>query len=245
MPSLSEQAISLKKRINAREKIIGVTVPADTPKDRLAALRDSGPYDFVWVDGQHSPISEERLLSFCELAAELDLPVLFRIKHTRHTYLVGNMLDLGLSGIEVPQVETEATVDEGVANFYYAPRGVRSWGGRYRLNWDPSSDHQEYRRWWAETGILWMQLESVASVTAARHLAKFGVDCLSFGPMDLTLSLESHPHHPFQTRDNCIQHTVEQLRDTDTTVCYRNGTPDMRQKYFDMGVTVLLEMPPA
>jgi 2-keto-3-deoxy-L-rhamnonate aldolase RhmA len=244
MPSLSEQATSLKKRINRGETIIGITVPASADKDQLQALFDTHPYDYVWVDGQHSPFNEERLAAFCDLAAEQDMPVLFRIKHTRHTYLIGNMLDLGLAGIEVPQVETQGTVNEGIANFYYAPTGVRSWGGRIRLNWNPGDDHHHYRRWWGETGVLWMQIESVASVTAAQSIAKQGVDCLSFGPMDLTLSLESHPHHPFQTRDDCIQHTVNQLQGTGVQVCYRNGTPDTRQKYIDMGVTVLLEMLP-
>lgn len=243
MPSLSENALSLKKRIRSGETVIGVSAPVNSDKASLQAILDKDEYHFISGDSQHNAYSEEALISFCATAAELDMPVQFRIKHTRHTYLVGNVLDLGPTGIEVPQVETIATVDEGVANFYYAPQGVRSWGGVHRVNFEPSTDHHEYRKWWGQTGVLWMQIESVASVTAARHLAKPGVDCISFGPMDLTISLEAHPGHPFTTVDDCVKHTVEQLQGSGVAVCYRNGTPDLRQKYIDMGVTVLLEVP--
>ena len=243
MPSLSERAVSLKSRINAGETVVGVSAPLSSDAAALRGILDGGDYDFLSGDSQHGPYNEETLVSFCKAAGELDMPVQFRIKHTRLTYLIGNILDLGPTGIEVPQVETEETVDEAVANFYYVPQGVRSWGGVNRLNFDTGVHHRKYREWWGETGVLWMQIESVASVTAARHLAKPGVDCLSFGPMDLTISLEGHPGHPFKTVDDCVQHTVDQLQGSGTAVCHRITGPEERQKYIDMGVTVLLESP--
>ncbi len=245
MPSISDRAAALKKRISAGEIIVGVSASPDSDGDTLRSIVEADSYDFLWVDSQHDAFNESNLVRFCKVAAELDMPVQFRIKHTRHTYLIGNILDLGPAGIEVPQVETVETAREAVDNFYYAPEGVRSWGGFHRLNFHPEDDHREYRRWWGETGVLWMQIESVAAVTAARQLAQPGVDCLSFGPMDLTFSLESHPHHPFKSVDDCVRHICEQLRETETQVCFRNYTPDTRQKYLDMGVTVLLERPQA
>lgn len=245
MPSISDRATALKKRISDGETIIGVSASPDSDGDTLRSIVESDSFDFLWVDSQHDAFNESNLVRLCKVAAELDMPVQFRIKHTRHTYLIGNILDLGPAGIEVPQVESVETAREAVDNFYYAPEGVRSWGGFNRLNFHPDDDHREYRRWWGETGVLWMQIESVAAVTAARQLAQPGVDCLSFGPMDLTFSLESHPHHPFKSVDDCVRHICEQLRGSGTKVCFRNYTPDTRQKYLDMGVTVLLERPQA
>ena len=245
MPELSEKATSLKQRINRGETVIGVSVPIRADRSRMRSILDKGPYDFVATDSQHSAFSEERLDSFCSMAAEFDVPVHFRIKHTRHAYLIGNILDLGPSGVEVPQVERQSTVDEAVAYFYYPPQGIRSWGGASRLGFQQGADHREYRKWWGETGVLWLQIESVEAVTAARQLAKPGVDCLSFGPVDLTFSLEAHPNHPFKTVDDCVRYVVEQLDGSGTTACFRNVSPDARQKYIDMGVTVLLEQPPA
>jgi hypothetical protein len=74
-------------------------------------------------------------------------------------------------------------------------------------------------------------------------LAKPSVDCLSFGPSDLSFSLEAHPEHPFKSVDDCVRHVVQQLQGSPTKVCFRNYTPDLRNAYINMGVTVLPERP--
>ncbi len=231
---------NLKQLIRDGKHVYGVSVSMMIDRDSLAERVDNGGYDFVAVDSQHSAFSEERLVAFCNMADELDIPVNFRIKHTRNAYLIGNYLDLGPSGIEVPQVELEETVYEAVEFFYYPQQGIRSWGGGARKN-SAGTERLEYAEWWNNYGMLWMQIESVEAVTHARRLAKDGVDCLSFGPTDLTFSMESHPNHSLQTVDACVQYVAKELEDTYTAVCFRNGNPSTREKYADMGVTVFLE----
>jgi len=231
---------NLKERIRNGEHVYGVSVSMMTPRDRLVARVEEGGYDFVAVDSQHSAFSEDRLVAFCDMADELDIAVNFRIKHTRNAYLIGNYLDLGPSGIEVPQVELEATVDEAVAAFYYPQQGTRSWGGAARKN-SAGRERLDYADWWNNYGILWMQIESIEAVTHARQLAKAGVDCLSFGPADLTFSIETHPNHALQTVDACVQYVSKELEGIPTAVCFRNGNPSTREKYAAMGVTVFLE----
>ena len=233
-------ATNLKQRIRNGEHVFGVSVSMMIPRESLAARVEEGGYDFVAVDSQHSAFSEERLVDFCRTADVLDIPVNFRIKHTRNAYLIGNYLDLGPSGIEVPQVELEMTVDEAVDAFYYPQQGIRSWGGAARKN-SAGTERLEYADWWNNYGMLWMQIESIEAVTHAGRLAKSGVDCLSFGPTDLTFNMESHPNHALQTVDACVQYVAKELEGSSTTVCFRNGNPSTREKYADMGVTVFLE----
>lgn len=231
---------NLKQRIRNGEHIYGVSVSMMIDRDSLASRVENGKYDFVAVDSQHSAYSEDRLVEFCNLADSLDIPVNFRIKHTRNSYLIGNYLDLGPSGIEVPQVELEDTVDESVAYFYYPQQGIRSWGGGARKN-SEGRDRLEYADWWNNYGMLWMQIESIEAVTHSRRLAKSGVDCLSFGPTDLTFSMEGHLNHALQSVDECVEYVVKELEDSPTAVCFRNGNPSTREKYAEMGVTVFLE----
>jgi len=237
---------SLKQRIHSRDPIVGVGgVPARTDPRRLAAIAERGPYDFLFVDSQHAPFEENDLVALCQAAAELDLPVFFRINHTRNAYLIGNFLDLGPSGIEVPQVETAETAAEAVDSFYYPPLGRRSFGGAARLGCAEVPEPEAYTEWWNRTGVLWLQVESVRAATSAYSLALSGVDCLSFGPADLSLDMRQNPHPEMKTVDDCVAHVCRSLEGTDTVVCFRNGTPDTREKYADMGVTVFLERPPA
>jgi 2-keto-3-deoxy-L-rhamnonate aldolase RhmA len=236
-------AESLKQRINKGEFVVGVGVGMGTDRRQLETILARDSYGYVSVDSQHSPFSEEKLVQFCGVAGEAGIPVILRIKHTRHTYLIGNLLDLGPAGVEVPQVETVATVDEAVSYFYYPQTGIRSWGGAARWKVQGRQDRLDYSAWWNAHGVLWMQIESINAVTHARTLAKKGVDCLSWGPADLSFSREANPHHPLKTDDDCVKYVVKVLDGSGVRLCVRSYDPALRNKYRDMGVTILLERP--
>jgi len=239
---MSEQK-SLKQRIHQGDVIVGVSVPLHIDRSRLEHILSQDAYDFVAFDSQHSPYNEEQLVAFCALAEDVGIPVQFRIKHTRHAYLIGNILDLGPLSIEVPLVEEAAIVAEALAAFYYPQVGKRSWGGAARYGIKGRTDRLEYATWWNNHGILCLQIETLRALTNARQLARPGVDCLTWGPADLSFDLEGHPAHPFQTVDDCLRHVLKQLEGTDVKVSFRSGTPDLRNKYIDMGVTVFMEQP--
>ena len=69
------------------------------------------------------PITTGVLLMGALSAKDLASPVQFRIKNTRHTYLIENS---GPKAIEIPLVEDEAVVDEVLDAFYYPQVGHRS-----------------------------------------------------------------------------------------------------------------------
>ena len=232
---------TLKQRIRDGEQLFGASIAMRPDADWLRGIVARRPYDFVWVDAQHSPLSEHRLVEFCAAATAVEVPVVFRLKHTRLTYLIGNFLDLGPAGIEVPQVETEETVDEAVANFYYPPRGVRSWGGTARLGFD-AQGLDEYAAFWERTGALAMQIESIAAATNAAHwFAKDGVDFFTIGPADMNFDIGRHPHHPLQSVDDCVRYLANDLQGTGKQVCMRIAAGDDPRPYHDMGVAMLLE----
>ena len=232
---------SLKQKVRDGDMLVGIAVPSGIDRIRFKAILDQGPYDFVAVDSQHSPFDERRLVDVCAMAAEFDMPIHFRIKHTRHTYLIGNCLDLGPAGVEVPQVELESTVEEAIEYFYYPPLGKRSYGSMTSFGAKNFEDPFEYAKWWNDVGVLWMQLESVEAVEKVYALAKAGVDCVSFGPIDLSFSLKYSSHPRLKTIDDCVRQVIKTLEGTDVAVCFRNLSAENRRRYIDMGVTVFLE----
>lgn len=234
---MAEKA-SLKQRIHRGDIIQGVGVPMGIDRPRLEAILGQGSYDYVSVDSQHEAFSEDRLVAVCAMAEDLDIPVMFRITHTRHAYLIGRYLDLGPSSIMVPEVKDEATADDAIAFFYYPQVGRRSWGGNARRGITARPDRLEYAAWWNDYGVLCIQLESVDAITNARRLAKPGIDFVTFGPNDLSYSLEAYPEHPFKTVDDCVRHVVAQLKGSDVRVGMGARTPEERARYIEMGVTV-------
>lgn len=234
---------NLKQRMKSGEILIGVSVPINASLNEMESIISKDEYAFVSTDSQHNAFNEETLVDFCQHASKLGIPVQFRIKHTRETYLIGNILDLGPLGIEVPQVEDIKTVKEAVNYFYYPQKGIRSVGGVERYKVDGRSGRVEYGEWWNNTGILCLQMESLRAVTSVKQLSIEGVDCLTWGPNDLMYDIEAHPKHPLQTIDDCIKHALEQLEGTDIRISFRSYDHKLREKYIDMGVTVLMELP--
>tara|TARA_B100000809_G_scaffold134166_1_gene131875 strand:- start:402 stop:1124 length:723 start_codon:yes stop_codon:yes gene_type:complete len=232
-----------KERMQNGDILIGVSAPPTTTKSQMEDILGKDDYAFINTDSQHSAFNEETLVQFCNHADELDIPVQFRIKHTFNTYLIGNILDLGPAGIEVPQVEEPETVDEALKYFYYPQVGRRSWGGTGRWQIAGNSDRLEYADWWNNHGWLCVQMESIQAVSNARQLAKAGVDCLTWGPNDLLYDIEAHPQHPFRTVDDCVQHALKQLEGTNIRINFRSYDFNLRNKYIDMGVTMLMESP--
>lgn len=238
-----ENVTGLKEKIREGKQVVGAQVQPTNTKEELEKVMEIDDYDFILIDAQHTPFDEIQIAEFCQMAESLDLFVQLRIKHTRLAFLSGNYLDLGPCGVEIPQVELESTVEDALHGFYFPPEAGRSFGGRYRRAASEFKAPEEYGVWWNTFGVLWMQVESVQATTHCRQLAKPGVDCLSFGPIDLTYNLKSHPTHPYKSVDDCVKAVCDATADLQTQVCFRSYEKALRQKYADMGVTVFVEIP--
>jgi len=236
---------NLKERIKRGQTTIGISTPTTTTRSELEDLygRDDA-YSFISTDSQHSPFDEGRFTDYCLMAQEMGIPVHFRIKHTRLAFQIGNYLDLGPTLVEVPQTETEETVRDAVDYFYYRQFGKRSWGGMARVGVGDRPDRLEYAEWWNNYGVLWLQVESIQAISNIPRLVRPGVDCVSWGPADLSFDREANPHHPLAGSDDaCVQYAAKMVEQAGARLVIRSYDWTLRQKYLDMGATVLVERP--
>ncbi|MCX6049520.1 MAG: aldolase/citrate lyase family protein [Chloroflexi bacterium] len=243
------QTKTLRQRIQAGEVLVALRGSVTMNQQELADVWSKGKYDYIWIDGQHTAFSEEQLVNYCAAAEALGIDVQLRIPHTRHAYLCGRYLDLGFSAVLVPEVMEPATVDDAIAYTYYAQQGRRSWGGSARRGLRSVArgmDRLAYAAWWNDYVVLSIQVESVEAVTNIRQLAKPGVSVVTFGPNDLSFSLEGHPGYPLQNVDDCMRNVAAQLQGTNIRLAMGTATkPEERAKYLEIGITLFQEDPPA
>ena len=240
------QTKTLRQRMKDGDVLVALHGSVLASKNELADIWSTGNYDYVWIDGQHTAFREEQLAEYCAAAEELGIDVQFRIPHTRHAYMVGRFLDFGFSAVLIPEVMEPETVDDAIAYAYYGPIGRRSWGGAARRGLAKRPDRLDYAAWWNDYVILNIQIESAEAVTNITKLAKPGVSVVTFGPNDLTFSLEGHPEYPLQNVDDCMRNVAAQL--AGTGICLAMGTrtePEERDKYLEMGFTLFQQGPPA
>jgi 4-hydroxy-2-oxoheptanedioate aldolase len=238
---------NLRARIAVGEELVSLRAEISWSKERLAAAWGGAHYDFIWHDAQHSPYSDQLLISFTEAAEQLGIPVQLRIPHTRDAHKVGRFFDLGITGALVPEVMEVATVQDAVDFAYYGPVGRRSWGGANRLGLRTRaapSARREYASWWNATVLLSMQIESVETVTNIARLVRPGITHVTWGPNDLEFSLEAHPEYPLRTVDGCMKNVAEQLAGTGIRIAMGTSTTlAERQRYRELGVTIFQATP--
>lgn len=234
--------LTLRQRIRAGEVLVALRGSLTMSKDELAAVLAKGSYDYIWIDSQHTAYSDAALVAYCAAAEDLGIDVQLRIQHTYQAHMVGRYLDLGPSAVLVPEVMEESTVDDALAYAYYGPIGRRSWGGGARRGLRGVAkglDRLSYAAWWNDYVLLGIQVESVEAVTNIRKLAKPGVSVVTFGPNDLSFSLEDHPEFPLRTVDECMRNVADQLAGTGIRIAMGTPTkPEERGKYLEMGVTL-------
>lgn len=240
------QAKTLRERIKAGEVLVALRGSLATTQSELADIWATGRYDYIWIDGQHTAFTERQLVDYCAAAEALGIDVQLRLPHTRFAHMAGRYLDFGLSAILVPEVMEEATVDEVIAYAYYPQIGRRSWGGTARRGLSQGLDRLSYAAWWNDYVIVGIQVESAEAVTNVRKLAKPGISVVTFGPNDLSFSLEGHPAYPLQTVDDCMRNVAEQLQGTGVRLAMGTATkPAERDKYLEIGITLFQEDAPA
>ena len=242
-------AKTLRARIAAGDVLVALRGSLHTTKSELADIWATGRYDYIWIDGQHTAFSEEELVTYCAAAEDLGIDVQLRIPHTRDAHKVGRYLDLGPSAVLVPEVMGDLEVDDAIAYAYYGPIGRRSWGGGARRGLRSVAkgmDRLSYAKWWNDYVILGIQVESVEAVTNIGRLAKPGVSVVTFGPNDLSFSLEAHPEFPLRTVDDCMRNVAAQLKGTNIRLAMGTGNkPEDRDKLLEIGITLFQDDAPA
>jgi 2-keto-3-deoxy-L-rhamnonate aldolase RhmA len=238
---------NLRARIAAGDELVALRGDIGWSQDQLSAALGGGQYDFIWLDAQHSPYSDQQLINFTAAAEQLSIPVQLRIPHTRDAHKVGRFFDLGATGALVPEVMEAATVQDAIDFAYYGPIGRRSWGGANRLglrnNTAPTA-RREYAAWWNQTVLLTIQIESVQTVTNIARLVRPSITHVTFGPNDLEFSLDLHPEYPLRTPEACMKNVAKQLEGSGIRIAMGTvTTPAERQTYRELGVTIFLAAP--
>jgi len=169
----------LRVRLDACAPLVGTVLTlGDVALTELAAA----PMDLVWVDLEHGALDVadvQRMAIACRAA---ETAILVRVPTSAADRLAA-ILDVGIDGVVVPRIESEAQAREAVATLRYPPAGSRGYGPRRAGAYgrQPRTD--------SRLACL-AQIETAAGVGAARDIAAVdGIDALVLGPADLSFDL--------------------------------------------------------
>lgn len=168
---------------------IGTTLKSVAPN--VAEALGNTPLDFLFIDRQHgSPVHED--LEHIVRAADVnDLPVIVRVPKD-DTSMITYLLDIGVAGIMLPQIEDQETVVEAGTHTRY--RDGRSISTLSRAADFGAKSREEYIEYVNQDIALLPQLETETGVDAAAEIAQLEeTTTLAIGPGDLAKSLGASP----------------------------------------------------
>lgn len=143
--------------------------------------------DFIWIDTEHSTFGLEAVRLIPILARQAGVMPLVRVAGL-DANLIKRAMDLGSSGIMVPQVNNAAEAEAAVKACMYAPMGNRGvsplWTFYSNLPWS------EYLPQANDEACVVVQVETAEGMRNVEEIAAVpGVDVVFAGPSDLSAAM--------------------------------------------------------
>lgn len=226
-----------RKRLKAREPLLGAFCPAPSPE--LVEVAAFAGFDFVVVDAEHGPIGIGDILHMIRAGHSAGIAVMVRVPAMTPDFVLRS-LDSGADGIIVPQVDTPVQAAEVVAALHYPPagnRGLAFYTRTHRFMKDSGPAAMKAADDRVVTGVL---IETPKGVENAIAIASTpGVDLVLMGPSDLAANIGFGP----QT-ERLVEEAVTRVSDAGkqfgVATSIAAQSPDAAKGYFDRGYSIVV-----
>jgi 4-hydroxy-2-oxoheptanedioate aldolase len=177
----------LRRRIHAGETLIGVF--SDLASPIAAELCGRAGFDWTVIDLEHGAATEADLLALLYAVGSTPMAPIVRVQSAERLR-VGRALDLGASGIMLPQLQSADEVRAAVRFLRYPPVGSRGIALRTRGADMGTLGHADVARVVNGRVVGIVQIEAPGTVADSNAIAALDeVDVLFVGPADLSHNL--------------------------------------------------------
>ena len=171
-------------------------------------------FEFAIVDLEHGTYSFQEALEAVSAIESAGMDALIRpSSHDPKEIL--RCLEIGVSGICVPQVDTAEQAMNIVSSIKYSPEGKRGSSGFTRATRYGLRDFCEHRELQNKSIFVVMMIESADGLSNLREIAAVdGVDCIYFGTYDIATDLGMLDQDSAEM-NSIISSAIDSLGETD------------------------------
>lgn len=200
-----------RKRMQAGEPLAGMVITLNAPE--VAEIASEAGLDWLWLDMEHGLLDVDDVQRVCMAARQT--ANLARVPVNDEAW-IKRVLDTGVDGLIIPQVNTPALARRAVEWLRYPPQGKRSVGAGRAHGY--GAQFEAYLRQANEELILLIQIEHIEAVENLEEILRVeGISGVIVGPYDLSASLGK----PGQLGDAEVVGAIARIRE----VCKRFGVP--------------------
>jgi 2-keto-3-deoxy-L-rhamnonate aldolase RhmA len=177
----------------------------------VAELLAGSGFDFLVADGEHGPLATDHLMGTVMATRAAGVPVLARVGANEPVRIM-HALDVGASGIVVPQVRTVADVERAVAWCRYPPVGLRGIAARRSTEYGRST--AEYMAVANDLVTCCVQIETREALDDLDAILSVpGIDALLIGPNDLSAALGHTGDLTHPEVEEAVAHVLSRARE--------------------------------
>ena len=198
---------NVKKKLQNGEAVIGTFLKFTDPAS--AEILAIAGFDFFVLDNEHVAMDRDNLVSMIRAAEASGITPLARIKENQQVEILQN-LDLGLMGVQVPNVNTVEQAHQIVRSVKYGPIGVRGFSPSVRACGYGTNNIQEYIEKANRETLIVAQCETKEGLENLDEILKIPeIDVVFIGPMDLSQSLG----HVGDTKHPVVAGAIKEIKE--------------------------------
>lgn len=205
-------------------------------------LIESSGFDYCMIDMEHGAFDVETIANLAGWFAATNVSPIVRI-HKAFINLIPAILDQGIMGIQISDVDNAAEARAIVQQAKYPPignRGISQMGSHTNYKGYGARYHTEYSPWANDNIIICPSIESLEGLANVDEIAAVeGIDMIAYGHSDLSARLGIH----LQLDHPRFKAVVRQIADA----CNKHGklargsaeTEAQIEEYYQLGCKVL------
>ena len=194
---------TFKQKLVGGELLVGSVITLSSPE--ISEIFSDVGFDWLFIDLEHSALGFKEAQVLLQSALP-QTTCLIRVPSLDEMW-VKKALDIGSSGVIIPQIKTAEQVARVVQLCKYPPQGTRSVGIARAHGY--GQKFQEYVSTANDQTAIVIQIEHIEAVKNIEAIVSVpGIDCLFIGPYDLSASMGKTG----LTTDPEVQNAIEQVK---------------------------------
>lgn len=233
----------VKEKLKNGGTAIGVFIPMPSPD--IVEISALAGFDFVLLDAEHGRISPGDAYPMILAAEARDIPALVRVgENSRQVVL--KYLDLGVSGVMIPQTNTAESARDAVQGMRYAPDGLRGLAGGRTFDYGVGTPMADLVPRINDRVMTIIQFEHIDALEHVEEILEIpGLDLFFVGPTDLGQSMgyAGQTGHPEVER--VIQDVADRVRGRGVPLAIVAPDAETTNRRIEQGFQVVVANAPA
>ena len=206
---MNEVSLSFAERVRDGELLLGTVISVRS--NEMTEVLSLAGFDWLFIDAEHGGFDPHDALAMLQAAGSC--PCLIRVPAHDEVWLK-KALDIGATGVIVPQVNTAEEARQIVSSCKYPPAGSRGMGVARASGYGLKLG--EYIQSANDTTAIVLQAEHKDAAENIEDIVKVdGIDAIMVGPFDMSASFGK----PGQTSDPEVVAAIDKV----TEACQKAG----------------------